>query len=426
MINFRWYLFWIKDFFEGGRIHKAYKDIKKNYYKLDEFEQKQKVQNILKYASENSKFYFDYKNLKLESFPVINKQIIRDNFDDIFVKKYDINKLHSMSTSGSTGTPFTVYQNKEKRSRVLGEVIFFGELANYKFGTKQMFFRIWTKANMKSKLRKFLQNMMTIDISDMSDKNLEYIANTINSTKDLSCIMGYASTHAGLCKYLKKTNYKYIGNSLNCFISGSELLDEKVREDLSKIFKCKVYSRYANEENGIFGQDNGVDKTIYLNEADYYYEFLKLDSDVPAKEGELSRIVVTDLYNHSMPMIRYDTGDLAIYDEKNGKKYIKEIYGRIRDLIYDTSGNSISPATISVNMWGVKVNQYKFQQIDANKYNFIINLGTVQKEQIEKIIIEKFQKVLGNDAIITFKYVDEIPTLSSGKWKTVENLMNKR
>ena len=425
-MNIRWYLFWIKDFFEGSKVRKAYKDIKKNYYNIDKKEQKEKIEKILKYVNENVEYYSEYKNYDINKFPVVNKQIINDNFDKFFVSKYDINKLHAMPTSGSTGMPFTVYQNPEKRTRVAATVIFFGEVANYKFGEKQMYFRIWTKANKKSKFQLFLFNMIPMDTSKLDDESLKDVMSYIEKTKKLSCIMGYAQTYSTLYKYLNKTNYKYKGNKINCFISSAELLDENVRKNLSKIFNCKVYSRYANEELGIMGQDNGIDKEFILDEANYYFEFLKLDRDEPAEKGEVSRIVVTDFYNYSMPLIRYDTGDLAVYDERNGKRYIKEIYGRVMDLIYDTKGNSLSPATITVNMWGVNVKQYKFQQVDKKKYNLIINLGNGNKEEIEKEITTKFPKILGEDAIITFEYVDEIPTLASGKWKAVENLMKKR
>ena len=47
---------------------------------------------------------------------------------------------------------------------------------------------------------------------------------------------------------------------------------------------------------------------------------LKLDSDEPAEPGELGRIVVTDYYNKTFPMVRYDTGDTGkmrvYYDKK--------------------------------------------------------------------------------------------------------------
>ena len=39
---------------------------------------------------------------------------------------------------------------------------------------------------------------------------------------------------------------------------------------------------------------------------------LPQDCDEPAEPGELGRIVVTDYYNKTFPMVRYDTGDTGM------------------------------------------------------------------------------------------------------------------
>ena len=69
------------------------------------------------------------------------------------------------------------------------------------------------------------------------------------------------------------------------------------------------------------------------------------------EEGELARIVVTDLFNYAMPLIRYDTGDLAVVEkhEKYGK-VITSIEGRRTDFIYNTSGDVLSPYSVINNM----------------------------------------------------------------------------
>ncbi len=40
-------------------------------------------------------------------------------------------------------------------------------------------------------------------------------------------------------------------------------------------------------------------------------KILKPDDDKLIQESEIGRIVITVLYNYSMPMIRYDTGDIG-------------------------------------------------------------------------------------------------------------------
>ena len=106
----------------------------------------------------------------------------------------------------------------------------------------------------------------------------------------------------------------------------------------------------------------------YIDSASYYYEFLRMESDLPAKEGEVCRIVITDLYNYAFPIIRYDTGDTAIYRREiigeNFKIFLKEIYGRKTDLVFNSLGRKISPHAITNYMWGVSgIRQWQFTQI---------------------------------------------------------------
>ena len=237
--------------------------------------------------------------------------------------------------------------------------------------------------------------------------------------------MSYASTLERLVDYMKdKPRCKY---GLKSIISASELLKENVREELKKIFDCDVVSRYANEENGILGQDCLENNhEIHLNVADYYFEFLKLDEDKPAKNGELARIVVTDLWNYALPMIRYDTGDLAIVGESEcsvkSDIVIKEIFGRKVDLIYDINENPVSPHMITNNMWDIEdVKQFKFIQEDKDKYKLLLNMENSKKCD-EDLIINRFKKILGSDSKIEIEYTDKIPALKSGKVKYIENL----
>lgn len=72
-------------------------------------------------------------------------------------------------------------------------------------------------------------------------------------------------------------------------------MPEPVRRTLEKQFGCPVRAWYSNEENGIMGLQNEKDEGYRIDTETYYYEILKMDSDEPAEQGELGRIVITDL-----------------------------------------------------------------------------------------------------------------------------------
>jgi phenylacetate-CoA ligase len=201
-----------------------------------------------------------------------------------------------------------------------------------------------------------------------------------------------------------------------------------IRERLAELFDCPVQSWYSNEENGIMGIQPRDGDSYYIDTANYYYEILKLDSDEPAAPGELGRIVITDLNNRAMPMLRYDNGDLASYELTDyGTRYrlvLKELYGRRSDIIYDTKGGALTPFVITNNLWDVEgVRQFQFIQTDVKNYTVRLN---ADKEKIDEAdIMRRIGHYFGDDAVFTIEYVDEIPVLNSGKRKYIMNLCEK-
>ena len=190
------------------------------------------------------------------------------------------------------------------------------------------------------------------------------------------------------------------------------------KKRIKETIGCDIIDRYSNQENGIIAQTPDMSDEFIVNTASYYVELLKLDSDENADSGELGRIIVTDLYNFAMPMIRYDTGDTAIScgKENDQIRQFKSLQGRQVDIIYDTRGNRITPFVIGMHMLGFdKLKQYQLIQKDARKYVFKVNGadGVYSKEELDKIV----RDILGQDAEIDIQFVDTIPVLASGKFK---------
>ena len=204
----------------------------------------------------------------------------------------------------------------------------------------------------------------------------------------------------------------------------SETLNDYTKQTIEKYFGVPVYSRYSNLENGILAQQvPGSGHRYLINTASYLVEIFKMNEDRPAAAGELGRIIVTDLYNYAMPMIRYDTGDtgaLSNYDDGKSNQYLETVEGRRLDLLYATDGSLVSSYIVYKNMWQyTEILQYQLVQYGEKDYLFKINMeGAFAKE--EKLIAE-FKQYLGHDANFKVEYVDEIPLLASGKRKKIAN-----
>ena len=408
--------FWKSDIERGGVIFNQYEEIKRVLHDKDRVWVQHRLKDIKQHAIEQTEFYKNYQST--DDFPVVNIMILIENHDACLAKSGYQTPTHISSTSGSTGTPFSVTQDFKKRNRTIADLKVFGELCNYPSHERMVFFRVINSKLHRTPEQEDRENIYYIDSSDLGDAHLEEMKNTLLEKKP-RIVFSYSSTLVELAKYIGRTGIPKSGFSTKSVLTGGEGLSDENRKLLEKVFGCTVYRRYSDMELGILGQDMGNGSEYILNWGSYYFETLKINSDEPTAPGEAGRIVITDLFNYAFPMIRYDTGDLGVLDDSNPNEFpkLKEIYGRVRDCVYATDGRLISPAKVSVMMWGSEsVKQWQF--IQETKNDYVLKLNCDKKIE-EQVYIEKFKSLLGADAGITVQFVDEIPVTSSNKRRAV-------
>lgn len=408
--------FWTLDALKGGKVRANYRDIKTRFSMgTVNIEQRDL---LLRHAVDTTPFYRNCDPSNILSFPIINKNDIKRAWDDMHADNYCGKPVHYMHTSGSTGTPFTMEWDIGKRKRQLADLIYFNELAGQRLGQPYLYFRVWTQNNQKSNLELWMQNLTPINILYLDDEVLEKIRDRLKKKPYIHICLAYASTYEYLARYLKSKGDRPEMFHTQAFISGSEVLTMESKHLIHDTVGCAVIDRYSNEENGFLAQSGDLSENFQVNYASFFLEILKQDSNDPAELGEIGRVVVTDLYSFAVPIIRYDTGDLARKaEEQDGwTTKLDSIQGRRVDVIYDTSGRRLTAHTWSVYMWKFeKLKQYQFIQETEKQYILKVNgaEGNYSDEELKAHLIT----VLGNDAEITIEHVDGIPALSSGKFK---------
>lgn len=422
--------FWGLDFIKGSPIKNHYQEIRK-LIENPLADQSKKIQRdnlkrLLGHATRTTPFYEKYADRQyLEQFPVIDKNIILRNYEDFKSVKYKGSKLYKVSSSGSTGVPFGIFQDKNKKDRNTADVIYFSGLAGGILGDRFVIIKLWDSKNKKGSLTTFLQNIHAHNVMENSPSEISRFISDLERDPSPKNILGYPSFYEELCNYLDGMEKAPQIKRVNTVISFAESLKDSERNRMGKYFDAPVIERYSNQENGILAQQaRDASNTYMLNWASYYFEILKMESDQHVEKGELGRIVVTDLFNFSMPMIRYDTGDTAVYEETvDGLPYLSSIYGRRMDTIYDEKGRIVSPHFFYMVFDFGAIKQFQFAQIGEKNYVFRLN---ADKHSVhEEEIVNYFKTYLGDGATISFEYTDEIPLLSSGKRKKIVNEYKK-
>lgn len=427
--NIRKQSFWAKDKIEGGAIRKHYSQVEKSFLSPDDFSrerERDQLNKLLSHAKSTVPFYHKREADELMDFPVINKMDIKECLGEFLSSEFSMNILKKTTTSGSTGTPFTVYMDPTKVIRHRAENIFFSKQAGYSLGEKLFYLRVWNEVNKKSRLEQFLLNVIPVEISDLSSTAIDNILNEIIKLKGRVSLLGFGSALESIAIHIASKSIwreKEI-KELSGITVMSEHISLEAKRVLSQAFKCQTISRYSNMENGFIAQQVSNGSGFRVNTSSYHVEILMVDSDEPALVGETGRIVVTDLYNFGLPLIRYDTGDLAVLtnQKEDGKlfTYLSSIEGRKVDAVFNTKGQLVSPHSVTNTLWQFPdIKQFQFIQNTRKSYEMRINLGNGEINSLR--LIAELKKYFGSDAQIEIHYVDEIPVLSSGKRKKIVN-----
>jgi len=347
--NVRGAVFWGLDYFSGSPFRRHLNNIRlisQNENLIPEHQARQ-LQLLLCHAVQTTDFYNNRSvNEAITGFPIINKNIIRESFAQFQSSVFKNKKLKVMQTSGSTGTPFQVVQNSSKRQRALAELIEFNSLVGYRVGTRHALFRTLFRTIdprlHKNSVKRFMQNEIEFDVRIQDQASFEQQRQTLLKDKHIEILTGYSSVIYNLARYIisqRDTPTAFGVKGVLCF---AEPLFPKMRDTIQNVFNCPVLSRYSNQECGVLAYECPTCNRFHLNTASYFFEILELDRDKQTTPGTSGRIVVTDLYNYAMPMIRYDTGDIGSMGRSNCSQFatpiLQSLEGRKLDCVYDTAG----------------------------------------------------------------------------------------
>ncbi|WP_299096964.1 CoF synthetase [uncultured Winogradskyella sp.] len=424
-MNLRRNIFWFLDKIKGQPLKqlcvKTHDILEDKSRKKAEAENAEQLKKLITHATQTTRFYGNKKYSVLQDFPVINKNSIREDFDAFFSSKYKKSECRIVSTSGSTGSPFSLYQNREKVFKVQADNIYFSKKSGYEVGDFLAFIRIWPKQiNTKLRFNFLLKNFMPWNILDLSDEGIKQLISKLNKQNNLVSFLTYPTALEKICKYIDALESNPIQFKTKSIITMSEALNDYTKDKTEQYFGITPLSRYSNNETGIMAQQiSSNDQRFRINDSSYVMEILDLDSNEALPYGQPGRIVLTDLYNFATPLLRYDTGDIGVMEEdENGIKYFTNISGRKVDQLYNTKGDLI-PSHLSLRLMDYgKFRQ--FQLVQKSKTEYHINLNTDTKVDEAKIITD-YKAHFGNDAVIKINYVNEIPLLSSGKRREVVN-----
>ncbi len=371
---------------------------------------------------------------KFNQIPFLTKEIIRKNFNSLLSDDWQKRGGQSNTSGGSTGEPVQFIQDKAHRCWcVYANKLYYNHKLGKYPGARELL--LWGSdrdilrgsIGMKAKLINLFYNRRFMNAYRMSPKSMTSYIQEINDFKPVS-IWAYVESLEVLAKFAQENHLEIFPPKM--VISTAGTLYPQTRKLIEETFAAPLYDQYGSREVGPIACQCLAQDQLHLFPWSHYVEVVDDDGEtvLPGAEGE---VVITNLVNYAMPLIRYKIGDLGITPASlcvcgHNTPTIAKVTGRTYEHLIALNGTKIYGhyfAQLFFNRpW---VRSFQVSQTEPNR---IVNKIAInyQPPIAELNSIKQLEKdVLGPLMEIDFKIINEILPSASGKRVYIKNEMKK-
>ncbi len=331
-------------------------------------------------------------------------------------------------TGGSTGEPVRFLQDRVYQTCALATTMLFYEWGGVPHGASHI--KLWGAPRdlgsgsvaRRRRVADWLFNRITLDAFDMSERTMRRYAETIARTRP-TCLEGYADALYELAVRVERFDLPM--NAPGAIVSSAGTLLPRMRESIERAFGTEVFDRYGTREVGNVAAECDRHEGLHIFGETTVLEVVDEDGRAVG-EGEEGEILVTNLHNYTMPLIRYRIGDRAVRGADRcscGRAYplLARVVGRSESCVRRRDGGVVLPEFF-IHVIGVEYNDGsigKFQVVQEalDRITVVIVPSEGAGERAlarENEIRARIQQMVG-DCEISFVLADRIDPTPTGK-----------
>ncbi|MCU1286135.1 MAG: hypothetical protein JWO13_2485 [Acidobacteriales bacterium] len=409
------------------------KTIEKQSLEINRQQQWEALKRLCKHAYETAPFYrarFDAHGLHpermnspadLQKIPVLTRDEIRQNFADLRSRSFKESELSKSATGGTTDTPVAFYRDQESVLEKNAVQQRLNEWAGYVPGDKTFF--LWGAQsdypqNPSWRWRLYDRYVMRRHWAATSLFNEESLSAHLRDWNELrpDVVFAYPTPLTLFCQYLENSGTRFhLPRTIIC--TAEPLLDEQ-RETMRRVLGVDPFEHYGSREVGMVAAQCSQKTGMHVDPVAVFIEHLPVDGG----ESGLHEMVITDLLNYGMPLIRYQANDCSLLtdgvcDCGIGFPLIKRVMGRTTDNFFLPNGDVVPGISFQNRIIKVCPGIKKIQVIQESIAQFHIRY--VPTEAFSNADIQtldaKLREFLGTTVTWKFEKVDDIERERSGK-----------
>ncbi|MFC2095660.1 phenylacetate--CoA ligase family protein [Candidatus Bipolaricaulota bacterium] len=391
----------------------------------------QQTRAILQHAASQVPYYqrLGTSEESLDSFPILSRETIRQRYRELKSSASTTRNTTRISSGGSTGEPVNVLMDHDARQWDVAASYYFRRILlgihqDTYFGKHKV--ALWDPVSKVSgrgtslllHLGRMVSRTTYLDPCVLSADVLSEYAQQINEIRP-AFITAYSSSLYELAYFASRKGLR-MHRPLMIFTSGNTLFPA-MRSCIEQTFGCRVHDRYGSRENGFVAGECSHGR-LHILSFNNVVEVVD-DSGKPAPADQEGHVLATSLHNHAMPLIRYDTGDLASAGSgvcKCGSTlpFLNRITGRVVEHFPTSHGCLVTGGYFFHLFYGCSWIA-EFQLLQEELDRVVVSYthdpsGQRSDEDLERIT-EGIHRVMGHNCIVEWQEVDSIPRTRHGK-----------
>lgn len=322
--------------------------------------QRRAVAAMLQHAWRTSPFYrerFTAAGLReadlrgpaaLAVLPPLTRSELRQSLDRIVAQGYPRTRMQQAASGGTTETPVPLLRDQEAVRDKRSVQAALWEWAGVRPGERTL--NLWGAqadfpAHPSWRWRLYDQTLMRrrwLPTSRLGEERFEQYREALNQLRPRA-IMAYPTPLQLFCEHLERSGRPYWRP--RTAVCTAEAVSPQARQQIERTLGCPVFEQYGSREFGLVAGECEMHCGLHLNPLAAYVEFAPLPG--AGAEGPFE-LLVTDLLNHGMPLIRYRINDCAARGEMawgcgcgRGFPLLPPILGRTGDVFRLPDGSLV-------------------------------------------------------------------------------------
>jgi len=366
----------------------------------------------------------------LQEVPTLTKQELRTEHAELQSSSPGLFCVQK-TTGGSTGEPVTLLKSRVAMAWELAATWRGYGWAGVGVGDRQA--RFWgvpldSRSRMKATLVDFVCHRRRFSAFDFDSRSfVAYERQLVNFEPDW--LYGYVSMLAEFARW-------YIQNDRTCpvrpraIVTTAEVLAADDRRAIERAFQSRVFNEYGCGELGTIAHECSEGE-LHTNDENMIVEIL--DGERACEPGEKGELVVTELNNLALPLVRYRTGDFASFKEspcRCGRSLatLDKLYGRAYDFVVSPTGRKFHAEFLmyvfeEAQRHRIGIAQFQVRQERSDLLTVrVVPASSGFTAGMEARLVDRIRELMGGEMHVRVERVGHINREPSGKMRVIVGL----